>query len=98
MIYDEKTQKEHRAAVRRLLARSCDTVIEIQKEMQLAYGVEFDSHYIAKLMHKVRRDQNREGEKLIAMLATPEGRAEHLKEHQKKMAVLNGILAEITKG
>ena len=97
MIYDEKTRKEHKAAVRRLIARSCDA-LEIQKEMHSVYGVDFDFEYIEKLTREVRRDQQQEGEKLIAVLATPEGRAEHLKKHQEKMALLDGILGKLTKG
>lgn len=96
MIYDEKTWKDHKATVRSLMARSCDAV-EIQKEMQSVYSVDFDFEYIEKLTHEVRGDQRREGEKLMAVLATPEGRAEHLRKHQEKMALLNGILAGLKK-
>ena len=93
MIYDEKIQKEHRGAVRSLMARGCDTVIEIQKEMHSVYGVEFDFHYIGKLMHKVRKDQKREMEKL----ATPEGKAEYLRKYQEREVLLQGILANLKK-
>ncbi len=97
MIYDEKTRKKHKAAVRRLMARSCDTV-EIKKEMHSAYGVDFNFEYIEKLTHEVRVDQKREGEEMMAVLATPEGRAEYLKKHQEKMALLDGMLTELKKG
>ena len=96
MIYNEKTRKEHKAAVRRLMARSYDTV-EIQKEMYSAYGVDFDFEYIEKLTREVRVDQEHEGEKLITVLATPEGRAQHLKEFKEREALIQKTLADLKK-
>ena len=93
MKFDEKTEKRHKTAIRKLMAHGMSTATksEIQWELSKRYGVTFDLNYIHRLMLEIQKD----AERIMAYLATPEGQAEYLKRHKEATAKLGKLEEEI---
>ena len=93
MKFDEKTEKKHKAAIRKLMARgmSSATKSEIQWELSKRYRIDFDLNYIHRLMLEIQKD----AERRMAYLATPEGQAACIKEFQARDAFLKKFIANL---
>ena len=93
MKFDEKTIQKHKVAVRKLMARGMPwtATSEIQWGLSKKYGVDFDLNYVRKLILEIQKD----AERRMAYLATPEGQAASIKEFQERDTFLKEFIANL---
>ncbi len=94
MKFDEKTENKHKAAIRKLMTMQGLGITmkhEVAHELRKRYHIDFDLNYIHRLILEIDGDSQRE----FQHLATPEGRAEFMEKHARKMAELDKLEAEI---
>jgi|GEM_PF-2525110 len=94
MKFDEKTEKRHKAAIRKLVARQGLGITmkhEIAYELRKSYHIDFDLNYIHRLILEIENDMQRE----FKYLASPEGQVEFAVKHALEMAKLNKLEAKI---